>query len=376
MICMAYATGLFLFIKLSLSMEDSWKIGVEESQTKFSKVTKRVLSSQAAKKTANFNTSSSVNRSQGHSETATVSDNSTQPSKQSKFSPKYPEKTPRQRKLDEFHNGFTPVKSSAPSSKHLNSKAAKEKPVQTRRSLFNQKVPLQESPRTTVRNPIQKVESSRAFISSPFKTASFKAESQETIFNRCDRQRLSYEPYVDEQSSFGFGKKRVLKTATPVQDWECEPCTPQFLGELPKPSVMKQEELRTCVHNYSPRKADVYEVCLWNIPQEYSEFIVRELLRGFHLVAVSIDCNHITGECTGTGKILMRTNYDQDIQALIVKLRKFGITAQVDIASKGRRNNFSEFFSENWQQRKEPQQPSPGKAREAKLKNLQSSIFS
>lgn len=356
-------------------MEGKSSISEEAPQLEYSKATKRVLSSQNVTKVAasNSNPTAISNHSQRHSETPTVSNHSTEPSKKSKFTSKCTEKTPSQRKSTGFNNGLTPVKSSAPKTSHLVSRSEKDHQVSERRSLFSQKISSQESPRKTVRN---RIENNNSYFSSPLKTASFKSEPN--LIERNERPRSSFESCIQRPNIFEHGNnanRKSIRIITPDQLKASELGTPHFIGELPNPKIMKQEELRTFAINHSPSKVEIYEVCLQNIPQEYSEFIVRELLRGFHLVAVIIDSNNITGECKGTGKIIMRTNYEQDVQALVVKLRKFGISAHVDMTSKGRRNNFSEFFSENWQLRKEQPQPSPSRAREAKLKSLQSSIF-
>ena len=103
---------------------------------------------------------------------------------------------------------------------------------------------------------------------------------------------------------------------------------------------------------------------------------MKDLLEGLHIIYLSLDLDHLSGYCKGTGRIKLRSNYYSDVEVLQTKLYKQGIEAVVDYSSKSRKNDFTDFFTENWRKSPSKANASPSRAREAKLKSLESSIFS
>ena len=116
---------------------------------------------------------------------------------------------------------------------------------------------------------------------------------------------------------------------------------------------------------------EAFEISMFYIPEEFSNLIIKELLRGFQIISISLDTKSKNGQTKG----VLRTRIKEDIQGIIVKLRKFGISAQVNSINYSERSHLFEFFTENKEVCQGISNISRNQSKEIKDLSLKSNIF-
>jgi hypothetical protein len=355
-------------------MEDDWSILPSTTSSIPVKVNKRVLN-QPAKTHPNIEKLTECLNDIEHIPTTPkkpvdTSETSTPHSKQSLLFKSSLKSTPEHR--------TSPSKASTPTKSplkpvHQSDLCQSKRVFNSSLSSFKAQSPSKPSPlKPDARKSGSSLLTSEEFLLSPHKEplkSSFQRDSNE-------RMKSSYDPKLQRQKifnqSFEFTDKIEQKFPEKVK--RKERVSTSFLNHLPSPSEMKLQELSTLIITPAPNQVEIYEIAVEGIPINYSEDKFKDLMNGFHLVFIQLDLDNLSGLCKGTGKVKLRTNYYSDVTGLQARLAKLEIRTRVDKDSKGRRNDFSQFFTENWNSPRKTQ-VSPSKAREAKLRSLESSIF-
>ena len=371
-------------------MEDLLNTVKLNSSSSKIQVTKRVLTDQSFKKIPSFTNHRTedeeiVQVSKTPTKARELHDSSTSHSKKSSFlSSANKRSTPSQRLSKDSENFSTPVKTPSPVKpfhrvEPASGKLASNPSIQAlRQDKPARQSPLKHHQRTSDDNTL----SSQDFILTQSKPS--RDSNPKLVKNRdqgADWPANSYDPRIQRQKIFNDSFEfhdftKVHQPSSPLKNRLSETSASGFIKQLPAPSIMKQQELSTFDIKAAPQEVEIYEIVLNQIPSFFSDLLLRDLLEGFHIIYLALDTDNLSGYCKGTGRIKMRSNYYSDVELLQAKLYKQGIEAVVDTSNKARKNDFTDFFTENWRKSPSKANASPSRAREAKLRSLESSIFS
>ena len=175
-----------------------------------------------------------------------------------------------------------------------------------------------------------------------------------------------YDPKIQRKKifddSFDFANFEKPEYRSPIisnaeEDLTQRPRTRSEVSQIHQKSSLNQNE--------------TFEISMFYIPEEFSNLIIKELLKGFQVISITIDANSKNGQTKG----ILKTRIKEDIQGIIVKLRKFGISAQVNSNNYSERSHLIEFFTENKEVYEGPSSIRRNQSKEIKNLSLKSSIF-
>ena len=333
------------------------------------------------------------------------------------FEPRYANQSAFERKQKEFNNGWSPEREEKTIEKSFSVLSAKDRKMQDRVSIFDQKVyEMQESERRRAEadrkenvQPEYNPKDRRAenFSSEVFekrKVNEYKKplevlENEDTrkknhmfsdLFGRASsptrekvkdrliptdhyfaaygRQNLDYSPCfqtnknLSSQINFGETSQRTDRQ---------RPQTPNLA-----PPAALQPSAPTPNPAQPQSSAELYSLDLSSISPETTSSSLKELCGGVHVVSLILQIDNFTGQCQGTGQLKVRTNDLSDLSRIEKVFKSRGILVKTSQLSLGRKSNYSEVSNVSWHHPYDYKKTStPVGARESKMRNLESTFF-
>lgn len=332
------------------------------------------------------------------------------------FEPKYSRDSAFERKQKEFNSGFSPKKGEGDEGMHSEREnlSAKERKLQDRVSFFDSSDP-KVVPKQVERKVENKVEvydpknrkgeilSSDVFgnrtvheykrplevreneddrkknhlfsdlfgrnASPTREKVKDKLVPTENYYNAKSRQNLEYDPRG--QTSKHLASQIEIGEGT-VKNQRNRPMTPQYT-QVESRSMGIQNN--TSIATPGPAKLSDLELC--NVPGHFNASAIKELCGGLHVVSLTLDIDNFTGACKGSGSLKIRTNNPSDLTQLSQTLKSKSIQIKEKQENLGRKSNYAEVSNVSWHHPFDYKKSStPLGARESKMKNLESSLFS
>lgn len=333
------------------------------------------------------------------------------------FEPKYANQSAFERKQKEFNNGWSPERETKVIEKSASGLTAKDRKLQDRVSIFDQKVyeikerRIDQVDRKENINPEYNPKDRRAenFSSEVFEKRNVKeykkplevVENEETrkknhmfsdLFGRASsptREKVKDRLIPTDHYFAAYGRQNLDYSANfqtnknlssqinfgePSQKTDRQrPKTPNVSSSLPQSAPAPTPASNP---TQSQSAAELYSLDLSSIPASTTSSSIKELCGGVHVVSLVLQIDNFTGLCQGTGQLKIRTNDLSDLSRIEKVFKSRGMQVRTSQLSLGRKSNYAEISNVSWHHPYDYKKTStPLGARESKMRNLESTFF-
>lgn len=98
------------------------------------------------------------------------------------------------------------------------------------------------------------------------------------------------------------------------------------------------------------QEPSLVEYDLEHLPRNMTKESLKRICESYHVVSITIDTDNITGNCKGTGRIVVRAsgNKEKDLQRLQFDLADHDIVLKIHKENLGKKSNYADVSGIEW----------------------------